>query len=351
MHLLALYCRFRQTQQIDNFAGNIMKLLSNQQRLHLINTEQLYENYRGALRNAKGYKYGMRWKIVRGVEYLFRDKDRHGNGKLMGRRTGQTEALLLTFTDARAAAQERLRLITGQVVEQARLNKALRLGRVPRTVARVLRELDRAGLHDDFTVIGTQALYAYESAGGAQFLLELLASGDVDLLYDARHQLTLVSGKLGGEGLLGLLKKVDKTFECIREDGYRAANAGAFMVDLVIAPRGMHMTDKVTFSASDLVAAEVPGLQWLLNSPKLDAVAIDEDGWPVPIKVPDPRAFALHKAWLSGLPNRDPVKKPRDLAQARAIALLVRSEMPQFSFDETLTSLHGDVRKMLSVLA
>jgi len=55
-------------------------------------------------------------------------------------------------------------------------------------VARVLRELDEAGLQDSFTVIGTQALYAYEAAGGAHFLLELLASGDVDLLYDTSLQ-------------------------------------------------------------------------------------------------------------------------------------------------------------------
>ena len=106
----------------------------------------------------------------------------------------------------------------------------------------------------------------------------------------------------------------------------------------------------MTFSRSDLVATEVPGLQWLLNSPKLDAVAIDEDGWPVPIRAPDPRAFALHKAWISSLPTREPIKKPRDLAQARAVAQLVRDELPQFSFEETLTSLHGDVRKMLPML-
>jgi hypothetical protein len=36
-------------------------------------------------------------------------------------------------------------------------------------------------------------LYAYEAAGGAHFLLELLASGDVDLLYDARKKLVVVS--------------------------------------------------------------------------------------------------------------------------------------------------------------
>ena len=78
--------------------------------------------------------------MVRDTEYLFKDKDRRGNGKSLGRRTPETEALLLTYSSGRAAAQERLRLITEQIVEQARLNKALRLGRVPRVVTRVLRE-------------------------------------------------------------------------------------------------------------------------------------------------------------------------------------------------------------------
>jgi hypothetical protein len=136
-------------------------------------------------------------------------------------------------------------------------------------VARVLRELDEAGLHDSFTVIGTQALYAYEAAAGSHFLLELLASGDVDLLYDARQKMVVVSEKLDGNGLLGLLKKADKTFECVREKGYRAANAG--------------------------------------------------------------------------LPTREPLKKPRYLDQAKAVAQLVQDQMPQLSFESTLTSLHGDV--------
>ena len=327
-----------------------MKPLSNQQRLHQVNSEQLFENYRSALSHAASYRYGMRWKTVRHAEYLFRDRDRSGNGQSLGPRSAQTEELLATFTTGRTSARERLRLIVEQIEEQARLNKALRLNRVPRVVARVLREVDAAGLHGSFTVIGTQALYAYEATAGSHFLLELLASGDVDLLYDARKKMVVVSDKLDGDGLLGLLKKADKTFECVRENGYRAANAGQFMVDLLIAPRGMHDAQSVTFSRSDLVATEVPGLQWLLNSPKLDAVAIDEDGWPVPIRAPDPRAFALHKAWISSLPTREPIKKPRDLAQARAVAQLVRDELPQFSFEETLTSLHGDVRKMLPML-
>ena len=327
-----------------------MKSLSNQQRLHQVNTGQLFENYRPALAHAASYTYGMRWKTVRNTEYLFRDRDRRGNGKSLGARSAQTEELLSVFSAGRTLAQERLQLITEKIQEQARLNKALRLNRVPRIVARVLRELDRAGLHDSFTVIGTQALYAYEAAAGSHFLHELLASGDVNLRNDARQKMIVVSEKLDGNGLLGLLKKADKTFECIRKNDYRAANAGQFMVDLVIAPRGMNAAENITFSESDLVATEVPGLQWLLNSPKLDVVAIDEDGWPVPMRVPDPRAFALHKAWLSGLPTREPIKKPRDLDQALAVAQLIQDEMPHLSFESTLTSLHGDIRKMLHVI-
>jgi hypothetical protein len=156
-----------------------MKPLSNQQRLNLVNTEQFYENYRVAFRQAQSHAYGMRWKSVRGVEYLFRERDRRGNGKSLGPRTPETEAILSAFLAGKIAADERLQAIKSQLDEQARLNKALRLSRVPRVVAKILRQLDIAGVSDAFTVLGTQALYAYEAAAGVQFIAELLASGDV----------------------------------------------------------------------------------------------------------------------------------------------------------------------------
>lgn len=327
-----------------------MTPLSNQQRLHLINTRQIHEARMAAYRHAQDYAYGMRWKQVRGAEYLFRQHDRRGNGKLLGRRSPETEKTLERFLEGKVRAQERLAGLDAQLAEQARLNKALRLARVPRVVARILRLLEERDLLGAFSVLGTQVLYAYEAAGGAQFLLELLASGDIDLLYDTRRQLTLTSTRLDGEGLLGLLKKADRSFELVRKRGFRAANAGQFMVDLIVAPRSMRDSEPVIFSEGDLVASETPGLQWLINAPKLDAVAIDEDGFPAPMRAPDPRAFALHKAWLSQQPERDPVKKPRDLAQAKAVAQLVREAMPHLSFDEAMISLHGDVRAMRRLL-
>ena len=70
----------------------------------------------------------------------------------------------------------------------------------------------------------------------------------IDLLYDALENMIVASEKRDGNGLLGLLKQGHKTFECVRANGYRAANAGQLMVDPVVAPQGVY-------------AAEVPGLQ------------------------------------------------------------------------------------------
>jgi len=119
--------------------------LSNQQRLHLVNTQQLYSNYVAAHHHTRSHAYGMRWKVVRGVEYLFRERDRRGNGKLLGRRSSKTEQILAAFQDGKVRAQERLAAIRKQLGEQARLNKALRLARVPRVVGRILRGVGRTG--------------------------------------------------------------------------------------------------------------------------------------------------------------------------------------------------------------
>ncbi len=48
--------------------------------------------------------------------------------------------------------------------------------------------------------------------------------------------------------------------------------------------------------------------------------------------VPDPRAFALHKLWLAGQPDRNPLKKRRDENQGLAVAQLIIRYLPQYRF-------------------
>ena len=83
---------------------------------------------------------------------------------------------------------------------------------------------------------------------------------------------------------------------------------------------------------TDLDAVQIEGLIWNENAPAFRAVAIDQRGFPLRIVAPDPRAFAVHKFWLSRRLDRDPVKKTRDAAQARAVATLVARFMPHLPF-------------------
>src|SRR3546814_20244701 len=69
----------------------------------------------------------------------------------------------------------------------------------------------------------------------------------------------------------------------------------------------------------DLIAAEIFGLAWLVNSPGFEPMSIGEAGFPVRLACPDPRAFALHKLWLSQRDDREPEEKRRDRSEERPV--------------------------------
>lgn len=312
-----------------------MRPLEHQQQLFMVESEQLYRAWIDALRRARAYRYGMRWTRTKGRQYLVRLHDARGNGKSLGPRSADTEAVFEAFVEGRARARERLQALTRSLKNQARLNRAARLGRLPNIVGDILLGLAASSLERDFCVVGTHAIHGYEAMAGVHCRLDLLASGDVDLLYDPRRRLSLVSDKLDSSGLLGLLRRVDASFEPMQGTSFRAVNGDGFMIDLIIPARDLRVHTPITFADNDLIAVELPNLHWLVNAPKHEAVVICSDGRPALMRVPDPRAFALHKAWLSGRPDREPVKKGRDRAQAVLVAELVTTFLPNLPFDPT----------------
>ena len=68
--------------------------------------------------------------------------DAKGNGKSLGPRSPETEAIYEKFNEGKARAEARLKATTARLNDQAKLNKALRLGRVPALPAKILLELD-----------------------------------------------------------------------------------------------------------------------------------------------------------------------------------------------------------------
>ena len=306
--------------------------LSDQQNLFLIETTQLYHAWIDAKHNAQQHKYGMRWVRSKDREYLVRLNDASGNGKSLGVRSAQTEAIYAAFLQNKARATTRLQSLTAQLKSQSKLNKALRMGRMPSVVADILQTIDLSNARDDFRLIGTHALYAYETMASVQCRMELLASGDVDLLFDPRKKLSVISQNLDGEGLLSLLQKADKSFQLQTLHPYRAVNDQGFMVDLIVPTQPMHKAS-IQFSEADFIAVEVPSVQWLANAPAVEVITLAANGEAVRVKVPDPRAFAIHKAWLSQQPEREPAKKSRDLNQAKLVYAMLRDHLPQYPLD------------------
>lgn len=134
------------------------------------------------------------------------------------------------------------------------------------------------------------------------------------------QSLLLAATGVKREGLLGILKRVDHSFSV--DYGLNPTNRDGYIVDLLCPESDDFQTMRV---GADIEATQMPGIEWLLAAPQLEATIVGEDGYPVRIVVPEPRTFALHKLWVSRRSDRPPTKRARDRAHARVIAELVRT--------------------------
>lgn len=314
----------------------LFKEMTDNQRRVFIDTVQIYEAFMSTFQKSRSYSGGMHWKKSKGHEYLFRTRDRYGYGKSLGRRSPETEKILDEFRQAKKKLKERSVFLKGRLKEQARFCKAAMIQRVPRVVTNILRLMDQQSLlGKNVIVIGTNAIYAYEATAGIFFDSSIMATRDMDILWDIRSKLTLVSDdKIEPGGLLGILRKSDRSFELARSRPFQAVNQDGYMVDLIKAePRKMMIKERRRMGGlGDLEAVEIINLQWLLSSKKFSQVVIGDDGNPSAMIAPDPRAFALHKLWLSEQPDREPIKKKRDRDQGLAVAQLVLQYLPHYPF-------------------
>ena len=318
------------------------EMSDNQRRVYL-DAAQLYEAYISAFQKNRSYRGGMHWKKAKGRQYLFKTRDRYGYGESLGPRSAETEKILVEFQKAKKEAKNRLTSLKSRLKEQSRFCKAAMIQRVPRIVTAVLGVLEQRNLlGQNILVIGTNAMYTYEAAAGVFLDRPLTATRDMDILWDVRPKLTLFAeDETDSKDLLDVLRKADKSFEPVAPGSFRAVNRDGYMVDLIKAEsKTLSRQDPVRMGGpGDLKAAEIKSLHWLISSPKFSQVIIGDDGYPVSMVVPDPRAFSIHKLWLSEQPDREPIKKKRDEDQGLAIAILVIKYLPQYKFETSELSM------------
>jgi hypothetical protein len=291
---------------------------------------EAYQAYLEAVEACRPLKGGMHWKKIKGREYLYKYRDRYGHGSSLGPRSPHTEGLWSEFGRQRREIAALLGTRRQQLAEAARFCRAALIHRVPEPVTRILRYLPPGDLTiAPLLVIDAHALHAFEFAAG----VFIGAPRDSSGIKGAARGLTLAAAEVSPDAFLRLLRQADRTYEILPGDGSAAVNRQGFQVRLLRPPAAHSSHRMMVKEARGLtVPDEMGDLAALLAAPKFSQVVIGRRGDPVTMTVPDPRALALHKLWLSQQEDREPVQRTRDRTQAAALAELILRYLPQYYF-------------------
>jgi hypothetical protein len=297
----------------------LLELLPNQTRQY-IDAETVFLELRRARSEAAEVRGSMFWRTQGHAEYLIRESA-GGAQKSLGPRNKETELIHDRFKLRKNEASSRLAALTTSAHNQQRLNKALRVGRVPGIVVKTLNALEAAGLQDHFMTIGTHALYAYECACGVRFIPDALATQDLDLLFDSRKRMAFVSQMQRlDSSFIGALQKADHTFRVMSDQKQTAINDAGFEIDF-----------RMSADENDLWAVQVDGAEKMLSAPRFSQVVVAETGHMAVMNTMNPVTFVAIKRMIATAPGRDPKKRGKDALQADLVEGLIKTHMPQFA--------------------
>ena len=300
-----------------------------------IDAVSVFEALEEALEEAARVRGGMYWHAGPPAspdsKYLVRTTPA-GAETSLGARTAETEAIYARFTQRKRESAERVSGLQAALVQQQRLNRALRVGRVDPLVVALLARLASTRLSEHFRVVGTHALYAYEAAAGVRLDAQTLATRDIDLLWDTRKRI-IFSTQLArvSTSMLGVLKKVDATFRMRKSQKYTAVNKDGFEVDIIRReqagddPHPIRLGDE----DDDFWVAQARRANVLLDSPGFSAVIVASNGSMARMNTVHPATFVAFKRWMSTQTEREAMKRRRDALQADAVQELLEKYLPQ----------------------
>jgi len=305
--------------------------LSEDAQRQYVDARAVFSAWESAKKSAAEVRGGMHWQSKRGHDYLFRTSAA-GAQKSLGPRSAETEQIYQSFFDRKKQVEKRVADLSTELIRHQKMNRALGVGRAPRILIDILQKLSNSGLAEFFTVVGTHALYAYESSSGV-FIgeQEALATRDIDLLWDVRKRLSfLTKMEILDTSFIGFLKRVDPTFELRQDQRHTAVNSKGFEVDILRREAKDDDPHPLTLTDDDgdffVVQARKAGL--LLDSARFSSMVVSTSGHMARMNTISPAAFAKFKRWLAVQPDRDAQKRRRDILQAELVEELIREYLP-----------------------
>jgi len=316
---------------------NILKMhwteISEDVRRQYIDANSAFTAWEAARKAAAEVRGGMFWKHQDGKDYLIRTSTTNAQ-KSLGPRSEQTTEIYEKFKARKEQAEQRLAALAAQMTRHQRMNKALMVGRAPVILVGILDRLRKADLAEHFTVVGTHALYAYEASAGVMLRESALATRDIDLLWDIRKRLTFLSQmKKLDASMLSLIRKVDSTFQIREDQRYTAVNSQGFEVDIIRReaveddPQPMRLTD----AEDEFYAVQARRAGVLMAGPRFSSMIVATNGAMARMNTVSPLVFASFKRWMAGTPDREALKRGRDLMQAELVEALIEEYLPHLN--------------------
>ncbi len=303
--------------------------LSDNATRQAIDSFAVFQAWLGAVEQARRFAGGMYFKREGEHEYLVKTLPDNRQRRL-GRRSPETEATHQAFTTGKQQAESRLRSLAEALREAERLNKALKVGRVPNVVVNVLNALEAAGLGPHFMVVGTHALYAYATAASVRISPGALATQDVDLLWDARKRVQFVGtmDKLDSS-MLKVLQRADPSFQRMDNQLESAVNDKGFMVDFLRrrAVDGDPPPFRFTDADGDIWPVQAQRAEAFLHTPGFEQPIVSVTGRMALMRTIAPGVFVEFKRWMAGLDSRPVGKRRRDLLQADIVQSLLDEQL------------------------
>jgi hypothetical protein len=296
---------------------NTLLELSESQKRQYIDAETVFIALTQAKKAAAEVRGSMFWRDLKGTRTLIRSSATGGQ-KSLGAHSEATQILFDSFMLRKASVTARVDALKAQLATQLRLNRAHRVGRVPNIVVNILNVMAKAGVDTHFLVVGTHALYAYETAAGVRIAEQAMATRDVDMLFDTRKHLAFFTAmeKLDSS-LIGLLRKADASFDVVEDQHYTARNNDGFEVDII--RRVAHEQDphplRMSNAEDDFWAVQVSMGDRLASARRFDQVVVATSGEMALMRTVHPLDFAR-------------IKRGKDALQAAIIKTLVAEYLP-----------------------
>jgi hypothetical protein len=295
-----------------------------------IDAANVWAEYLRARAAAEPYAGGMYWKKEGAYDYLVKTLTGNKQERL-GSRSAETEHIFATFHARKKATETRRSSLTAALDEAQRQNKALRAGRTPAIVVKLLNAVREATLEKHFRVVGTHALYAYESAAGVRIAPGVLATQDVDLLWDASRRVQfLVDLRRDAGSVLAALHRVDPSFQT-RGDALNesAVNDKGFEVNFFRYENEVGDIQSFQYSDNERDPWSVQARRAALfaQSTLFSQPVISATGKMATMNTIDPRTFVNFKCWMASLEDREVAERRRDALQADIVQEMLDTKM------------------------